>query len=240
MREMYEMFQKVWRLIGMAIGTILGLALMGLGGFVVIAVLRPDLLNTEVTIEGGGPGIVAVFAVGLIIGGIIVIGRIFGVKIKFGSKRKIKIKYVGKPFSNISIFFGIVCASCCIPCFLQTEQKTAFYISGAVLFLIGAGLIAVGIITKIKDDFKKRKRLTKNDRYAIKATVTEVREGNISRNDVSSQFLICRSEQTGLEYISDDTWSDLYEYIDAQVWVYLDPDDQSEYGQYFVDLESLT
>ena len=155
--------------------------------------------------------------------------------------RKRKVKYEGKNnrfASTFLILFGICWACFCIPCFLHGDGNAA-YIVGIVLLIIGAGITVPGIIMKTKDDFKKRKKFTKNDRYAVKAYVTEVCEGNSSINGTPSQHVICKSEQTGLEYVSDDAWVDLYGCEGAKVWVYLDPDDQSEYGKYFVDLESL-
>ena len=245
--KMFEGAKTVWRLIGMAIGTIAGLAFAALGGFVMIAALRPDLLNTEVTFEGGGPGLFAIFGAVMVVLGCMVIGKMFGVKIRFRSKheheirRKVKVDYANKRMSgmqnpaNFFIIVGSVIAFVSLPCFLQAkgEDTTTGIVAGTAFLLIGGGFIAIAIISKIKspDDFKERKSFMKNSRYAIKAVVTQVRE--------MGGILIAESEQTGLEYEADHVFNDLSEYKGAEVWVYLDPDDQSEYGKYFVDLEGM-
>jgi len=144
---------------------------------------------------------------------------------------KVKIKYSRDIHPTFMIFFGIGVACLCIPCFAKAEDA-ATYVIGVVLLLIGVCCLVIpGVIMKIKDDFKERKRFMKNSRYAIKAVVTEVRE--------KGGTLICKSEQTGLEYEADHVFNDLSEYKGAEVWVYLDPDDPSEYGRHFVDLEGM-
>ena len=236
-KKMFEGAMTVHRLIQMVIGTLAGLSFVGIGGFLLIIYpLYPD------NIVGEGTIIFPIIGVLLVVAGLAFVLKSLGVRIKRkrNHKRRIKIKYLGNFFPHFLIFFGIAVACFGIPCFVHGEV-TAAYVVGVVLFLIGVGcLVTPGVIMKIKDDFKRRKRFMKNGRYAIKAVVTEVvcAESDYS-NGTTAQHIIAKSEQTGLEYTSDKTWNDLHEYINSEVWVYLDPNDQSEYGKYFVDLRGM-
>ncbi|MCL2054529.1 MAG: hypothetical protein FWG90_08900 [Oscillospiraceae bacterium] len=150
-----------------------------------------------------------------------------------------KVKYVNKNSqkANALILFSFLWGGAlCAPVLLFGDGDTLIF--GFGMLFICLSMFMTGIILSTNPGVTKRKKkLMKDDRNAITAYVTKVVKKALPIR--SEQRIICKSEQTGLEYISDSAFYNFKGYEGTEVWVYLDPDDQSEYGEYFVDLEGM-
>lgn len=123
----------------------------------------------------------------------------------------------------------------------------AMLISGILLIFGGAFIVAGvkcikgGLVSREHSEAFRRK--LKESGRAIPARITGIESefiANVNGQAIYGHRAICMSEDSGREYLSSAVKNDLDTYIGRCVTVYLDPDDLSEDGKFFVDLEQLS